>query len=444
MRLDTRDPDIRYVQISHAEKQTYAQHLRMIVGEEFDDLLARLAKRLYAFRAGNTVTLTSIFSERCSFSLLALFTNEENPFASDALGAFYCKYFVMAFEAAEENSKRQLLGRFRSGMKQPGQLSQLFFELAVANTFRRRGHEVILVAEDGSPDLKIQTKVTVANIECKCISVEAGSPIPKRILEGATELARTLANGVSSANDRHYLHISFNGNSCTEYPDAMSSLNSHIQKIRTGHSLSSDRYWEVSREKMSQAAQSVAIKDDLLAMLDQTNKDFPEFAGACLLVPGSDCVLLSTKTETRLHRAVNEAISKACQQLPADGVRAVFVQLSGVLAQQPKDPFSAMAENIKHITRNQDLRRRHLLHSKMKNGYIGIVFCSDFYEVEDENGLGVDYSTAVYRTLHDPDYWIYEFDLMRWTPSQHFERMIRGGIIDTTPSPTTEQEWHDH
>jgi hypothetical protein len=143
------------------------------VGETPDDWVGRIKKRLQSMEDRRATSLT--FFQRLVIlrglgELIAGAAMQRS--VSHAYAAAYIKFFMRAYDLADEKGRKSLIGKWKAGLKQEEQLVEFFFELTVGILYSQWGNSA-QYHDLGHPDSRFDWLINPgANLE---FAVEAKS-----------------------------------------------------------------------------------------------------------------------------------------------------------------------------------------------------------------------------------------------------------------------------
>lgn len=258
----------------------------------------------------------------------------------------------------------------------------MFWELAVANSFKSHGSDVefIPLSERKSvntPDLLVKSKEGDLFVECKCVSLSSRSPISYSIIRLAISIIDDFCKN-NALPEEFIISAVFKGGRADEADGIIKDLRSSIGKLNIDNLLIKGGCWDLEVNCDYPELTSSAWATLKIPLLDR-----PPILRGIAIAPISErrLVVFSSEQTSGLDRTIGDRIGKALGQLPERGLRAICIQISGYCPSST-DEFGYFCNWVLSDKRVGSLIKKH---SAMKNGFVGAFIATDFF-IENRDG----------------------------------------------------------
>lgn len=306
---------------------------------------------------------------------------------NEDLAYFFLKYFLNSLSEADAGAAIELRGRLKSAMTIESGFSALFLELAMAHSYKSKGHSVNFIPiskkkKVRTPDMVVQTAINCLSVECKAIALSAKSPMPTGKFDEIGNVFCALLERLGSAQKKYVLSVLYIG---LKKEDDNSRLQDAIEcadKIRYTATSVKSKYWWI---KLSAAPEDIIRNDS--GELGRLSEIYPPDVRGYKIVEVSDAgyVTFDSMHPYRFDDALRHGIKDAIDQLPEVGMRLVCLQVNGSLFTRPNTArFSRYAELVRN---NNDSMRMINREKSLNNGFVGVQIISDFMINRPDNQL---------------------------------------------------------
>lgn len=294
------------------------------------------------------------------------------------LAYFFIKYFVSSLSEADVGAAIELRGRLKSAMTIESAFSALFLELAMAQSYKSKGHSVDFIPLSKeknvrTPDIVVKTAINRLSVECKAIALSAKSPIPTGKFDEIGNVFCGLLERLGRAEKKYVLSVLYiglkNEDDNSRLADAIECADSASHTTTNVKS----KYWWI---ELSVAPADIIRNDK--GELGKGGDIYPPQVRGYKLVEVDDAgyVTFDSMHPYRFDDAIRHGIKDAIDQLPEDGMRLVCLQVNGSLFTRPGTAhFSRYAELVQN---NNDSMRMINREKSLNNGFVGVQIISDF------------------------------------------------------------------
>jgi hypothetical protein len=384
-------PQYDSVYLSEENKLKALSEFSELFQDDIPVVLERMRKRFSAKanEKKNTVFDPAIRYELLLRGLYSIFENNEiiPTFDNSDLAYFFIYYFIRVYNAVDDKSKANLRKEFRDKAghtKDPNQITALFLELSVAQTFQYQQCQVEFLeagVKDGvdSPDLLVTKGDEKLFVECKCIGGLVAPPIEDSARDAAMGLLIKFLASISSGGFDFTVFAFFKGTNESDKKTVIEDLQKLLETVEVPDHQYDLGLWGV----FFLPTPRTVIQNHLNGKFDGYMHGILQNSYSAAVIPNDGFIVLGTENSTNIDVTIANRFDKALGQLPKNSKRVVWVQVIGVRRDHRGIFFPS---SLKMLWENKRFSDRMRQQNEKSDGFMGLILSTD-YEIENRGQL---------------------------------------------------------
>lgn len=425
MARSPKDPGAEHVFMSKEDQVKAYELFKRFFGKKLSNIRKRLEDGLIELRPGGSLSIVEFRMQRIPRGLISIIDNSSPLLEEDIINAyFFLHYFMQAINSADEQGVISLKGRLNDALNHKQKFCDLFWELAVANTYMSNGNSVEFIPTSKEPSVRTPEMIIRGTngklwIECKCTSILSRPPMPEELLSLAIASVKT--HLVFCPQAALIAKIHYRGDRNVDIDVALNSLRDAIHQITVDNLVSACALWEI------RIIPDHELTHDLKAALLIPTDERPEILQGFAIVPIGDCKLLvfSADKESGFDQTVWERVRDAIDQLPDTDLRIVYIQSLGYIPTSESEFNSFGTWALGHSRTISKVKAKF----RMNDGFLGVNINTDFWFEEREGSYFINYLSKGLDTPHINDLYIHQVEMLG-KPKELFEKEMMDVIVN--------------